>query len=76
MTVEHGKPGLVIPGPAASRNPTAFAGLQTRTPQAARSASAKDGASQSVLSGLETDSGFVPSGRLGMEKGFQAGAPE
>ena len=30
------------------QNPTAFAGLQTRTPQAARSASAMDDASQSV----------------------------
>jgi hypothetical protein len=31
------------------QNPTAFAGLQTRTPQAARSASAMDGASQSIF---------------------------
>jgi len=30
------------------QNPTVFAGLQTRTPQAARSARATDGASQSA----------------------------
>ncbi|HKZ11182.1 MAG TPA: tetratricopeptide repeat protein [Rhodanobacteraceae bacterium] len=41
-------PQLVIPGRPAGSNPTAFAGLQTRTPKAARSATAKDGASQSV----------------------------
>ena len=64
---------LVIPGRPEGSNPTAFAGLQTRTPKAARSASTKDGASQSVLltspaqhavagpgepdAGQETDSG-------------------
>ncbi len=36
----------VIPGLAVGRNPTAFAGLQTRTPKAARRAGAGQGASQ------------------------------
>jgi len=66
---DAGHTPLVIPGRPAGANPTAFAGLQTRTPESARSASAKDGASQSVSStttaqrpdgsneGQETDSG-------------------
>jgi len=48
---------LIIPGRPERSNPTAFAGLQTRTPKAAHSASAKDGASKSVFA-TETDSGF------------------
>jgi len=49
--------------PASSAmNPTAFAGLQTRTPQAARRASARDGAGQSAvdLRSLRADSGSHP----------------
>jgi hypothetical protein len=48
------------------QNPTAFAGLQTRTPQAARRAGATDGANQSVLKTWKTDSGFDPAGRPGI----------
>ncbi len=55
---QKSKTDIVIPGPRATRNPTAFAGLQTRTPQAACSASAMDGASQSVTERQQTDSGF------------------
>jgi hypothetical protein len=46
--MRHSALHALIPGQPEGAEPTAVAGLQTRTLQAARSASAMDGANQSV----------------------------